>query len=77
MPSRSRTHPVAIRDYPPFYGRALRCEREGCITLLNGYNPGPRCLVHSAKEGDGLSDAQRSAKLDREAKREAKLAARS
>lgn len=25
-----------------------RCKTEGCITLLNSYNPGPHCLCHKA-----------------------------
>ena len=72
MPSRSQLHPLSLRLRPPFWTAEPRpCAREGCPTPLNGYNPGPFCLIHTPHEA--VSDAQRSLELDREAKRHERL----
>jgi hypothetical protein len=74
MTLRGRLHPLPHRVPGPFEaGRNRRCAHPGCITLLNGYNPGPECLIHTpAKEP---TDKHRSFELELEAKRHARLVA--
>lgn len=71
-PGRYRQHPLANRILPPYAGELRRCAVPGCITLLNGYNPGPACLIHTEDE---TSDRQRSRALDLDARREARISA--
>lgn len=68
MPSRGRLHPLALR-LPPPYARPDRapCAEPGCITLPNGYNPGPYCLIHTSESADAYNTAESTA-LEREAK---------
>lgn len=73
-PGRYRQHPLANRILPPYAGEVRRCTVPGCITLLNGYNPGPDCMGHTVDRA--VTDAQRTAELEREAKRTRKLLAR-
>lgn len=68
-PKRFRQHPLANRIPAPYAGEARRCSRPGCITLLNGYNPGPACLLHTQDE---TPDRERSRELDQEARRQAR-----
>jgi len=72
--SRSKLHPLAIRQYSPYGGADRPCAQEGCITLLNGYNPGPKCLIHTkgTEDEDGyMRELDRD--LDKAARRTAKL----
>jgi hypothetical protein len=32
---------------PPVWLGHRRCQKPGCITLLNRFNPGPYCLCHT------------------------------
>ena len=48
--------------------RGRRCPEPGCITILNGYNPGPHCLRHTVHE---QTPDELDAMLDADAAREA------
>lgn len=71
MPKRSQLHPLAIRLRPPFWEKGVirPCEEPGCITVLNGYNPGPNCLRHTEDE---RTQEELDRELDRDARRETK-----
>lgn len=73
-PNRYRQHPMANRLPAPFAGELRRCLHSGCITILNGYNPGPFCMIHTPDEADAPYMKQLDRELDREARRARKLA---
>lgn len=51
------TKPHARREHADQHPKGRRCLENGCITLLNIWNPGPYCLLHAARyEAELLAD---------------------